>query len=127
MENNTINSTILKELQQQLQQKKEQLESQLSQFAQKDQHLPDDWDTTYPRVPEGNLEEAADEVEEYSNKLHVEFSLEIQLRDVTRALERIEQGMYGVCQTCTKPIPLERLRVSPEASLCGECAKTAHP
>ena len=112
---------LLQELQQELYDKKERLETQLKSFATKDPNLKDDWDTKYPRVPEGNLEEAADEVEEYSAKLHVEFSLETQLKDVNKALERIEKGEYGMCEKCGNPIAEERLRVSPEARLCEKC------
>lgn len=106
----------------QLSQKKEQLENQLSQFAKKDPNVKGDWDTNYPRVPQGNLEEAADEVEEYSTNLHVEFSLETQLKDVNDALERIEKGTYGVCEKCGNEIAKERLQVSPEARFCSSCA-----
>ena len=112
---------LLEELKSQLQAKKQQLESQLSEFATKDPNLKDDWDTKYPRVPQGNLEEAADEVEEYSTKLNVEFNLESQLKDVNAALAKMEQGNFGVCQMCKNPIASERLKVSPEAKLCQSC------
>jgi len=112
---------LRKELQRQLEAKKIQLETQLSEFATKDPNLKDDWDTKYPRVPEGNLEEAADEVEEYSTNLHVEFSLETHLKNITSALERLAQGKYGICEKCNNPIALERLSVSPEARLCAQC------
>lgn len=112
---------LLEELKSQLQAKKQQLESQLSEFATKDPNLTDDWDTKYPRVPQGNLEEAADEVEEYSTKLNIEFNLENQLKDVNAALASIERGNFGICQMCKNPIASERLRVSPEAPRCSNC------
>ena len=116
---------LLEELKRQLQTKKQQFEDQLSEFATKDPNLKDDWDTTYPRVPQGNLEEAADEVEEYSTKLNVEFNLETQLKDVNNALDKIEKGVYGICQMCKNPISAERLNASPEANLCQSCNKKA--
>jgi DnaK suppressor protein len=109
-------------LKKQLQTKKQQLEEELGRFATKDPNLKDDWDTKYPRVPQGNLEEAADEVTEYSTNLHVEFSLETQLKAVTNALERMEKGAYGNCEKCGNAISAERLSVSPEASRCATCA-----
>jgi RNA polymerase-binding transcription factor DksA len=109
------------EFKEQLQKKKEQLEAQLSEFATKDPNLQGDWDTRYPRIPGGNLEEAADEVEEYSTKLHLEFNMENQLKDVADALERIEKGTYGTCEKCGNPIVPERLQISPEARTCGKC------
>ena len=42
-----------------LEQKKTQLEQELSSFATKDTVVKGDWDTKYPRVPGGDLEDAA--------------------------------------------------------------------
>ena len=114
---------LLQALTNNLREKKSRLEAQLSSFATKDPNLKDDWDTKYPRVPGSNLEEAADEVEEYSTKLNLEFSLETQLKDVNDALERVAQGKYGLCENCGKEVATERLEVSPEARLCGKCSK----
>lgn len=116
-----MEQALRNKLQKQLQAKKAQLETQLSEFATKDPNLKDDWDTKYPRVPEGNLEEAADEVEEYSTNLHVEFTLETHLKNITSALERLEQGKYGICEKCNNAISSERLSVSPEVRLCMQC------
>lgn len=121
MDNNKLSADVLKDFKTQLQIKKEQLERSLSQFATKDPHVQGDWDTKYPRTPEGNLEEAADEVEEYSNKIHIEFSLEVQLKDIDAALERMENKGYGVCEKCNNAISIERLKVSPEARTCSVC------
>ena len=35
-----------------------------------------------------------------------------------QALERIEQGAYGTCERCGKPIGRERLLARPSATLC---------
>ncbi len=37
------------------------------------------------------------------------------------ALARVDQGTYGVCERCGQPIPEERLRALPHASLCVRC------
>lgn len=104
-----------------LEKKRQQLEKELEGFATKDPNVKGDWDSKFPRTPEGNLEEAAGEVEEYSTRLHVEFSLENQLRDVNNALERIKKGSYGTCENCKKQISLDRLKISPEAGTCQKC------
>jgi RNA polymerase-binding transcription factor DksA len=118
-----MDETLRQELKNQLEEEKKQLESELGSFAKKDPDLKGDWDTKYPRVPEGNIEEAADEVEEYSTKLHVEFSLETKLKEVNAALDRIAKGTYGVCENCGNAIAPERLKASPEARLCSNCNK----
>jgi RNA polymerase-binding transcription factor DksA len=42
------------------------------------------------------------------------------LREVDTALERIEEGTYGICAACGKEIPSERLDAVPYATLCVE-------
>ncbi|MDO8474121.1 MAG: TraR/DksA C4-type zinc finger protein [bacterium] len=102
--------------------KKESLQTMLSSFATKDPNLKGDWDSKYPRVPEGGLEEAAGEVEEYSTSLPIEHNLETQLQDVDNALGKIEQGNYGACESCGMQIEEERLIVSPGARFCVMCS-----
>jgi RNA polymerase-binding protein DksA len=43
------------------------------------------------------------------------------LKRVDEALDRIENGNYGVCEMCGQSIPEERLRALPYANLCIEC------
>jgi DnaK suppressor protein len=40
------------------------------------------------------------------------------LGEIEAALRRIEDGSYGICQACGKPIAAERLRALPWARLC---------
>jgi DnaK suppressor protein len=50
---------------------------------------------------------------------------EERLRQVEDALRRIEDGTYGTCATCGRPIPPERLEFVPETPYCVEdAAKT---
>ncbi len=46
-----------------------------------------------------------------------------QIASTERALERIEDGTYGVCGICGTDIPEGRLEARPEASLCVGCAE----
>jgi RNA polymerase-binding transcription factor DksA len=110
-------------IKEELLQKKANLQAMLSSFATKDPNLKGDWDSKYPRVPEGGLEEAAGEVEEYSTSLPIEHNLELQLQDVENALDKIEQGTYGACESCAMHIEEERLVVSPEARFCAMCSE----
>ena len=41
--------------------------------------------------------------------------IEGELRDVEEALRRLDEGTYGVCVVCGRPIPDERLEASPMA------------
>jgi DnaK suppressor protein len=40
---------------------------------------------------------------------------------VRRALERLAEGKYGICEDCSEQIPSERLRFKPEATRCVSC------
>jgi DnaK suppressor protein len=47
------------------------------------------------------------------------------LRDVERALERFEQGSYGICEKCGRPIGDARLEAMPAVTTCIEHASGA--
>jgi RNA polymerase-binding transcription factor DksA len=40
------------------------------------------------------------------------------LEEVDAALKRLEQGTYGICEVCGKPIGAPRLEAMPAARLC---------
>ena len=40
---------------------------------------------------------------------------------VERALERVREGQYGVCEDCARRIPQERLKFQPAATRCVDC------
>ncbi len=44
-----------------------------------------------------------------------------ELCDINVALEKIEAGTYGLCETCSKKIIRKRLKALPFARLCIEC------
>jgi DnaK suppressor protein len=45
----------------------------------------------------------------------------IMIHKLGRALERMGEGEYGVCETCGSPITYKRLKVRPVATQCVEC------
>ena len=44
-----------------------------------------------------------------------------KLKEIDEALERIEEGTYGICEECGEPISIKRLEVKPTALYCVEC------
>jgi len=40
---------------------------------------------------------------------------------VERALERVREGAYGICEACGHRIPADRLAYQPAATRCVEC------
>jgi RNA polymerase-binding protein DksA len=67
-----------------------------------DNHLGDIATATFDREMASSLEE---------NSMHV-------LAEIDGALARIDEGTYGVCVRCGKPIGQERLEALPWATLC---------
>ncbi|MFQ5464476.1 MAG: TraR/DksA family transcriptional regulator [Thermodesulfobacteriota bacterium] len=45
-----------------------------------------------------------------------------ELEAMDRALTKLDEGTYGVCDACGAEIDEERLRVAPTAALCVKCA-----
>ena len=72
-----------------------------------DNHLADAATDTYERELDEGLEEDARD----------------QLRQVEKALARIESGEYGRCEICGKEIPVERLEAVPWTTLCIDDAR----
>lgn len=60
----------------------------------------------------------ASEMFEREKDLSILLRIDIELREVSEAMERLEQGSYGSCETCRAPIPDERLEAVPATRLC---------
>ena len=123
-----MNKKLIQELKENLEKNKIEIEKELEKFATKDEKLKGDWDTRFPRFDGGEtgsaaLEKAADEVEEYSTLLPIEYAFELKLRNIDLALEKIKKSKYGVCEKCGKEIDERRLKIYPEARFCLKCKK----
>jgi len=55
------------------------------------------------------------------------LSIQNNIRDlidqITRAIARIDEGAYGICERCARPIDAARLRALPHALLCMDCKR----
>lgn len=47
--------------------------------------------------------------------------------DIDAAITRLDEGTYGSCETCHRPIARERLEAIPHARHCITCADSAPP
>jgi DnaK suppressor protein len=80
----------------------------------------DDYTTKFPDYGD-KKDENAQEIDEYTTNIATEKVLESTLRDINKALERIEGGEYGVCKYCKQAIGEKRMMARPVASACVEC------
>jgi len=71
--------------------------------------------------PFGKREEEATETLELEKRLALEKSIRDRLFNVEHALQKFEQGTYGLCDVCGQPIDPARLEALPQASLCLQC------
>jgi DnaK suppressor protein len=46
-----------------------------------------------------------------------------ELEQIERALVRLKQGTYGVCESCAQKIPVGRLNALPYSTLCIDCQR----
>ena len=118
-----MNQKILEELKEKLETQKKAIKGELENFAEEDPNLKHNWDAKFPNREDADKDESADDAQEYDNMLSLEHSLELKLKDVKSALEKIENGTYGICENCGKKITEERLLVCPEAKTCLNCNK----
>ncbi len=122
-----MNKKLIKKLKEELKEEEKNLEEQLKSFAKKNKKKKEDWKTNFPRFSDGgssgDLDIAAEEVEEYSNLLPVEYLLETRLENIKNALDKIDTKEYGICEECGEKISLKRLKAHPEARFCIDCKK----
>jgi len=52
----------------------------------------------------------------------VDEAARAEIAHIQHAVERLEAGTYGTCETCGEKIETERLRVVPYAVACRHCA-----
>jgi len=69
-------------------------------------------------------DENAREIADFTANKPVEITLENELRDVKKSLKRLQEGTYGICKYCDKPIDEKRLLARPTSSSCVSCKKT---
>ncbi|MBX5464141.1 MAG: TraR/DksA C4-type zinc finger protein, partial [Clostridia bacterium] len=50
---------------------------------------------------------------------------ERRLEELEAALRRMDEGTYGYCERCGRPIEIGRLEAAPEARLCASCQRAA--
>lgn len=46
-----------------------------------------------------------------------------ELQEIEEALDRIKDGSFGLCESCKKKIPKDRLKAIPYTRLCVNCKK----
>lgn len=79
-------------------------------------------ETSSDRSPDPNTAEGGSLAFELEKEFSLAFNAQDLLSKVVAALEKIEDGGYGTCTDCGKPIPVARLDALPYATRCVECS-----
>lgn len=109
---NKIKDELIKE--------KERLEKELSQFAQKSKHGFRVFFKNFGSKEDDHVASVAT----MDNDISLEKNLEKSLVEVDKALKKVEQGQYGICESCGKKIKPQRLKIFSAATTCVNCGKT---
>ena len=74
---------------------------------------------------EADPNDVADQIEELATNVPLVEELEDKHTDVSEALDKMDEGIYGLCEECNEPIPLDRLKANPAARTCIQHAEEA--
>lgn len=58
-------------------------------------------------------------------RIKLAASARMVLADVEEALARMDEGGYGTCRLCRRPIARERLMIVPQARYCARCQQVS--
>ena len=119
MKAHKVTQSELEELRAALDAEKENLEEELAAHGRV-QGETGDWQGASQGFEgiESDPNDVADQIEELATNVPLVEELEDRHEGVTDALEKMEQGMYGICEACSEPIPLDRLKANPAARTC---------
>jgi len=117
---NSSNQKVINEIKKSLLEQKNKIMSDLKDVSRKDSHDADNRSAQFPEYGD-KPDENAQEISDFSTTIVTQKVLEKSLEDITKALERIEKGTYGICKYCHKPINEKRLQARPMAGACINC------
>ena len=102
---------------------KRQLEAQLAELEDRLSRIERDLGET----PDADSSERAVQMEDDEALEGQAAMISNEIASVRRALERIEDGIYGECIKCGEQIAEGRLQARPEAALCIGSNDPRHP
>lgn len=74
-----------------------------------------------------NQDDLPDEMDLASSEYYQSFEFrlrgreKIHLAKLELALRKLDEGIYGICESCEEPIGKKRLEARPETGLCIQC------
>jgi len=105
-----------------LQDEQKLVDSELRSLGVRDESTPRGWDATLGEIDESATEpdEIADRIEELEGNEAEIREISAHQKNIERALARIEEGTYGICEVSGERIEEDRLDANPSARTCKE-------
>ena len=96
------------------------LEKELSSVGRINPSNKKDWEATPVdlNIPQSDRNDRADSIEEFEERSAVQVELENRLNNIKEALQKIEDGKYGICEIDGGQIEVGRLEANPAAKTC---------
>jgi len=116
-----ITTTRLRAIKKRLLAEKERLEQELHEIMERTSISSDIEQVTELSTYDDHPADLASETFEREKDLALEGNIQDLLDKVNTALEKIADGTYGVCDSCSVEINPNRLEALPWASLCLDC------
>jgi RNA polymerase-binding transcription factor DksA len=117
-----MNDAKISEFKNRLEKELSQVEKELKNVGVQNPQNPNDWEGKETALetmsPTADENEAADKLEAYTENRAVTETLEIRFNNIKRALEKIEDGTYGICEIGQENIEEERLEANPTSRTC---------
>ncbi len=98
---------------------RQKLEGRLKELTTRLQRIEDDLDDPMQK----DLEDQAVELEDDEVLERLGAAGQQEMRQISDALQRIEDGSYGICMRCGDEISHARLDAVPYTLLCRDCAQ----
>lgn len=108
-----MNKAQLSKFQELLEQKREEILKRAEQTLSEDMSL--------------DVDDLADEMDLASSEYLQSFTFRLRGREkvfldkIQKALDRIKDGTFGICEECEEEISTKRLEARPETTLCIRC------
>ncbi|HEU5305804.1 MAG TPA: TraR/DksA family transcriptional regulator [Acidimicrobiia bacterium] len=99
---------------------RERLERERAELVDQLELPADDLHAVTATTGQGETEHIVSEVEQRVQAVLDAAAVE-RLAELNDALRRLDDGTYGICERCGKPIPMARLEALPQVRLCIEC------
>ena len=112
----------LKAIKEKLQQERADLEKQLTE-VEEESFTGTQSELTGDVGLNDDFADAGSATFDRENALSIRNNIRDLIDQISRAIVRIDEGNYGTCERCGKPIDAARLKALPHALLCMDCKR----